>query len=73
MFAIDRGGTFTDCVAFSTDGRCFVEKLLSQDPKNYEDATVEGIRRLLNRITGEDIPRGAKLPSKHIRLFSFVA
>ncbi|MCL6741020.1 hydantoinase B/oxoprolinase family protein [Sphingomonas sp. RB56-2] len=46
-FAIDRGGTFTDIVATSTDGRQRVQKLLSVNPGQYEDAAVEGIRRVL--------------------------
>jgi 5-oxoprolinase (ATP-hydrolysing) len=46
-FAIDRGGTFTDLVATSTDGRQRVEKLLSENPGQYEDAALEGIRRVL--------------------------
>jgi 5-oxoprolinase (ATP-hydrolysing) len=46
-FAIDRGGTFTDLVATSSDGRQRVEKLLSENPGQYEDAALEGIRRVL--------------------------
>ncbi|WP_155263942.1 hydantoinase B/oxoprolinase family protein [Sphingomonas segetis] len=46
-FAIDRGGTFTDVVAGSSDGRLRVEKLLSENPRHYEDAAVEAIRRVL--------------------------
>jgi 5-oxoprolinase (ATP-hydrolysing) len=46
-FAIDRGGTFTDLVAISTNGRQRVEKLLSDNPGQYEDAALEGIRRVL--------------------------
>ncbi|HXH00072.1 MAG TPA: hydantoinase B/oxoprolinase family protein [Sphingomicrobium sp.] len=46
-FAIDRGGTFTDLVAQSSDGRVRVEKLLSESPDAYEDAALEGIRRIL--------------------------
>jgi 5-oxoprolinase (ATP-hydrolysing) len=46
-FAIDRGGTFTDIVASSADGRQRVEKLLSENPGQYEDAALEGIRRIL--------------------------
>ena len=48
-FAIDRGGTFTDVVASSSDGRLRVEKLLSENPGQYEDAALEGIRRLLKQ------------------------
>jgi 5-oxoprolinase (ATP-hydrolysing) len=46
-FAIDRGGTFTDVVARSSDGRLRVEKLLSDNPGRYEDAALEAIRRVL--------------------------
>ena len=47
-FAIDRGGTFTDVVARSSDGRLKVEKLLSENPGQYEDAALEAIRRVLS-------------------------
>ncbi len=46
-FAIDRGGTFTDLVARSSDGLLRVEKLLSENPGQYEDAALEAIRRVL--------------------------
>jgi 5-oxoprolinase (ATP-hydrolysing) len=46
-FAIDRGGTFTDVVARSSDGRMRVEKLLSDNPRQYDDAALEAIRRVL--------------------------
>jgi 5-oxoprolinase (ATP-hydrolysing) len=46
-FAIDRGGTFTDIVARSSDGRLRVEKLLSENAEQYEDAALEAIRRVL--------------------------
>jgi 5-oxoprolinase (ATP-hydrolysing) len=37
--AIDRGGTFTDCIATDIPGReDIVVKLLSVDPSNYNDA-----------------------------------
>lgn len=35
--------------------------LVSQDPANYNDAPTEGIRRVLEAVTGESIPRGEKL------------
>jgi len=47
-FAIDRGGTFTDVVARSSDGRLRVEKLLSENAGQYEDAALEAIRRVLS-------------------------
>ena len=46
-FAIDRGGTFTDVVADCSDGRRRVEKLLSENPGQYDDAALEAIRRVL--------------------------
>ena len=46
-FAIDRGGTFTDVVARASDGRVRVEKLLSENPGQYEDAALEAIGRVL--------------------------
>ncbi|CAO2839915.1 unnamed protein product [Amaranthus hypochondriacus] len=66
-FCIDRGGTFTDVYAElpgQTEGR--VMKLLSVDPSNYEDAPVEGIRRILEEYTGEKIPRSSKIPTDKI-------
>src|SRR4051812_12818154 len=45
-FSIDRGGPFTDVVARAPDGRLLTAKLLSDNPEQYEDAAVEGIRRL---------------------------
>ncbi|CAI7650439.1 unnamed protein product [Penicillium glandicola] len=60
--AIDRGGTFTDCLGI-VDGRDeeIVVKLLSQDPANYADAPIEGIRRILEQATGKTFPRDQKL------------
>src|SRR6478752_5512183 len=52
-FAIDRGGTFTDVVARASDGRVRVEKLLSENPDQYEDAALEAIRRVLTDEGGE--------------------
>ncbi|HYI40509.1 MAG TPA: hydantoinase B/oxoprolinase family protein [Allosphingosinicella sp.] len=46
-FSIDRGGTFTDIVALAPDGRRLTAKLLSDNPEQYDDAAVEGIRRLM--------------------------
>ncbi|MPY76521.1 MAG: 5-oxoprolinase [Alphaproteobacteria bacterium] len=47
QFWVDRGGTFTDVVARRPDGRLVTHKLLSENPENYRDAAVEGIRHLL--------------------------
>lgn len=46
-FWIDRGGTFTDIVARRPDGRLLTHKLLSENPEQYEDAAVAGVRALL--------------------------
>jgi 5-oxoprolinase (ATP-hydrolysing) len=46
-FAIDRGGTFTDAIARASDGARRVEKLLSENPGQYEDAALEAIRRVI--------------------------
>lgn len=47
QFWVDRGGTFTDVVALSPDGRVLTHKLLSYDPARYLDPAVAGIRALL--------------------------
>lgn len=39
---------------------------MSQDPGNYEDAPTEGIRRILEALTGEKIPRGQVLKTDKI-------
>ena len=46
-FWVDRGGTFTDVVGSAPDGALHPLKLLSENPGVYEDAAIEGIRRLL--------------------------
>ena len=55
QFWIDRGGTFTDIVARAPDGALTTAKLLSENPEQYRDAAVEGIRRLLKLPAGEAI------------------
>ena len=51
-FSIDRGGTFTDIVAFSPDGRRIVRKYLSDNPERYTDAAVHGIGEILGEYGG---------------------
>ncbi|KAF4990161.1 hypothetical protein FGRMN_8645 [Fusarium graminum] len=63
--AIDRGGTFTDCVGES-NGQEIIIKLLSEDPANYKDAPLEGIRRIMSHFLGRDIPRGEALDTSQI-------
>ena len=43
-----------------------VIKLLSEDPANYEDAPQEGIRRLLSKFTGKEVPRSQPLDTARI-------
>ncbi len=46
-FWIDRGGTFTDIVARQPDGCVITHKLLSENPGQYRDAAIQGIRDIL--------------------------
>ena len=55
QFWIDRGGTFTDIVAKKPDGSLVTHKLLSDNPEQYPDAAVAGIRHLLGLKPGEPI------------------
>ncbi|MBZ8141473.1 5-oxoprolinase [Rubrivivax gelatinosus] len=55
QFWIDRGGTFTDVVGRDPAGALHTLKLLSENPEHYEDAAVEGMRRLLGLAAGEPI------------------
>ena len=57
-FSIDRGSTFTDVYAEVPGKPGFqVVKLLSEDPQNYPDAPREGIRRILESVTGKHISK----------------
>src|SRR5690606_15961492 len=55
-FWIDRGGTFTDIVARDPERRLHRAKLLSENPEQYEDAALAGIRRLLGLGPAAPIP-----------------
>jgi 5-oxoprolinase (ATP-hydrolysing) len=55
-FWIDRGGTFTDIVARRPDGALVTHKLLSDNPEQYRDAAVAGIRHLLDVEPGAPVP-----------------
>jgi 5-oxoprolinase (ATP-hydrolysing) len=59
QFWIDRGGTFTDIVARRPDGALVTHKLLSENPEQYRDAAVAGIRHLLGLKPGDAVPEGA--------------
>ena len=59
QFWIDRGGTFTDVVARTPAGAIRVHKLLSDNPEQYDDAALEGIRQLLRLAPDAPIPASA--------------
>lgn len=68
-FNIDRGGTFTDIFCeYKSDDQTYtlVNKLLSSDPQNYDDAPAEGIRRIINTIAKTNILKKDKIPMKYI-------
>ncbi len=58
QFWIDRGGTFTDIVAKRPDGALLTHKLLSENPEQYRDAAVAGIRHLLGVAPDAAVPEG---------------
>ncbi len=58
QFWIDRGGTFTDIVARRPDGSLVTRKLLSDNPRHYHDAVLQGIRELLELAPDRPIPAG---------------
>ncbi|MGI9310307.1 MAG: hydantoinase/oxoprolinase N-terminal domain-containing protein, partial [bacterium] len=64
-FWIDRGGTFTDVVARRPDGEVITHKLLSENPRQYRDAAIQGIKDILARA-GVALGRDAALPSERI-------
>jgi len=70
QFWIDRGGTFTDVVARHPDGRIEARKLLSENPRQYDDAVVAGIRACL-KSAGERLDTGAVIDE--IRIGTTVA
>ncbi len=55
---IDRGGTFTDLVARKPNGELVSHKLLSENPEQYEDAALQGIRDMLGLGKNDPIPSG---------------
>jgi 5-oxoprolinase (ATP-hydrolysing) len=54
-FWIDRGGTFTDIVAKAPDGSLKNSKYLSENPEQYKDAAIQGIRDFLKIDVNEKI------------------
>ena len=55
QFWIDRGGTFTDVVGKRPNGSLVTLKLLSENPEQYRDAAVAGIRQLLGLKPGAPV------------------
>ncbi len=55
QFWIDRGGTFTDIVGKKPGGQLVTHKLLSENPDQYKDAAVAGIRHLLGLTAQEAV------------------
>jgi 5-oxoprolinase (ATP-hydrolysing) len=58
VFGIDRGGTFTDIVAWRADGQVIVRKVLSNRVGQTEDSALVGIRQVLGLEEDEVIPAG---------------
>ena len=58
QFWVDRGGTFTDLIARAPDGALTAHKLLSENPGQYRDAAIAGIRQVLGLADGAPIPPG---------------
>jgi 5-oxoprolinase (ATP-hydrolysing) len=56
QFWIDRGGTFTDIVARAPDNTLRTAKFLSENPAQYEDAALHGIRHFLGLGRQDPIP-----------------
>lgn len=59
QFYIDRGGTFTDIVAKTPEGKIVTHKLLSENPEQYPDAAIQGIREVMGIELGQPIPTEA--------------
>ena len=55
QFWIDRGGTFTDVIAKTPTGEIIVRKLLSENPEQYDDAPLQGIKDVIG-IEDNTIP-----------------
>ncbi len=56
QFWVDRGGTFTDIVAKTPNGKLHTKKLLSENPEAYDDAALHGIRHFLDLGKIDPIP-----------------
>jgi len=56
QFWIDRGGTFTDVIGCAPSGEISTHKLLSDNPGQYDDAAIAGIRHLLGLQKNDPLP-----------------
>lgn len=59
QFWVDRGGTFTDIVARVPNGNLKTHKLLSENPEQYKDAAVQGIRELMGLKNDDALPEAS--------------
>ncbi|MBL4614123.1 MAG: 5-oxoprolinase, partial [Magnetovibrio sp.] len=69
-FWIDRGGTFTDVAARMPNGCIATLKLLSENPEQYPDAALEGMRRLMGLESDAVLPGDAIV---HVKMGTTVA
>ena len=56
QFWIDRGGTFTDIIAQKPNGQILTHKLLSQNPQQYRDAAIHGMKEILGVDSQDKLP-----------------
>ena len=56
QFWVDRGGTFTDIVARKPNGQILTHKLLSENPGQYQDAAIEGMKDIFGLGSKDNLP-----------------
>lgn len=56
QFWIDRGGTFTDIIARQPNGEVLSRKLLSENPHQYRDAAIQGMKDVLGLGAADALP-----------------
>ncbi|MEE9574740.1 MAG: hydantoinase/oxoprolinase N-terminal domain-containing protein, partial [Gammaproteobacteria bacterium] len=56
QFWIDRGGTFTDIIARQPNGEVLSRKLLSENPQQYRDAAIQGMKDVLGLSAADALP-----------------
>ena len=70
QFWIDRGGTFTDVIGRRPDGALIARKLLSENPEQYADAALHGMRGILGLAPDGDL---AAAPIDAVKMGTTVA